>query len=549
MTITRNLIGFAAAFALGACGPARLPRPSDQFSSGLSLDQVAGQLMMVGFAGPALSPAVRTTLQSLHPGGVCLYAQNITDAQQVGGLNDELRACLDQTIPPFIAVDQEGGVVVRIHDGVTVFPSSMAIGATQSSELAHKTGNIVGRELRLLGFNMNLAPVLDTPYNLAIGSRAFSDDPRRIAALGTAFIIGQQEADVATVAKHFPGEGGSHGDSHYEMPVRWETADQVRSELTPFCDAIENHLDAVMTAHVAVPAVARNRSPATLSRKLLTGVLRDELGFNGLILTDELEGMRSVSAYGVDRAAVAAINAGADMVFVAFSPEAQKRAHDALAEAIRSGRISRSRVETALAHIVSLKTKRKVFDPVAPLGQRLALLQQSSGPEVAKEVARRSITSLRACPDCLPIRLNQRVALISDSQNLADAIRTRAPKLEFVIVDSDLLRDAPLASEKIQEVERRADVVIGAFIRQQRFEIFSKALDPGRRFIAVLMNTPSPDFLKAIPGAEAVLVNYSYQPVSAEAITATLFQDPKTPGILPMKQPAVETGLTTAKAN
>src|SRR2546423_11968034 len=169
----------------------------------------------------------------------------------------------------------------------------MALGATRSPRLALAAGQTFGRELRLLGFNMNLAPVLDTPENLAIGSRAFSDDPRLIAQLGSAFIVGQQRTGVATVAKHFPGEGRSHADSHYQLPVRWEPAAALRAELSPFCEAIQHDLDAVMTAHVAVPALARNRLPATMSPKLLTGVLRQELNFDGLILTDELEGMRS----------------------------------------------------------------------------------------------------------------------------------------------------------------------------------------------------------------------------------------------------------------
>src|SRR2546423_1717497 len=155
----------------------------------------------------------------------------------------------------------------------------MALGATRSPRLALAAGQTFGRELRLLGFNMNLAPVLYTPENLAIGSRSFSDDPRLIAQLGSAFVMGQQEMGIATVAKHFPGEGSSHGDSHYQLPVRWESAAAIRSELIPFCEAIQHDLDAIMTAHVAVPSLARNRLPATMSPRLLSGVLRQELNF------------------------------------------------------------------------------------------------------------------------------------------------------------------------------------------------------------------------------------------------------------------------------
>src|SRR5437016_8517283 len=127
-------------------------------SDGGGLSRKAGQLMMVGFRGPELTPAIRETLRELHPGGVCLYAQNVTDAEQVGKLNDDLRLCLDEWMPPFIAIDQEGGVVVRIYDGATVFPSMMVLGATRSPQLALAAGETFGRDLRLLGVNMNLAP-------------------------------------------------------------------------------------------------------------------------------------------------------------------------------------------------------------------------------------------------------------------------------------------------------------------------------------------------------------------------------------------------------
>src|SRR5256714_8571265 len=215
MVLSRPFL--ASAIITIALGVAACNRTADSANGGVSADDAdlsrkAGQLIMVGFRGPELAPAIRETLRELHPGGVCLYAQNITGAEQVGKLNDDLLLCLDEWMPPFIAIDQEGGVVVRIYDGATVFPSMMALGATRSPQLALAAGETFGRELRLLGFNMNLAPVLDTPENLAIGSRAFSDDPRLIAQLGSAFVMGQQEMGIATVAKHFPGAGSSHGD-------------------------------------------------------------------------------------------------------------------------------------------------------------------------------------------------------------------------------------------------------------------------------------------------------------------------------------------------
>ncbi|MFL6514440.1 MAG: glycoside hydrolase family 3 protein [Chthoniobacterales bacterium] len=499
------------------------------------MDRAIGQLMMVGFHGPALTSEIRETLTQLHPGGVCLYAHNIIGVEQVARLNDELRSCLDDPLPPFLAVDQEGGVVVRLYDGVTVFPSSMALAATRSARLAFEQGKVVGQELRLLGFNMNLAPVLDGPENLAIGTRAFSDDSRLIAQLGSAFISGQEESEIVTVAKHFPGEGHSHDDGHYTLPVRWDSGANVRAELIPFCAAMEHDLDGILTAHIAVPGLTKNRTPATISAKLLTGVLRDELGFNGLIMTDELEGMRAISGYGVDRAAVAAITAGADIVFVASAPDVQKKVHRALIDAVRSGKISQARLHQALAHIVAAKTKRKIFDPLPAVEQRLSALHSTGGSNVAKQIAEKSITTLGHGSGCLPIDPNRRLALVTDSKNFADAVRARVPRTTVLMVDKTSLRNRAATQRSIRSLAANADAMIAAFILQDRFELVRPRPSPSLPLVLLLMNVPSSEFLRDHPDADGVLANYSYQRVSAEAAAAVMFENPITPGLLPVR--------------
>jgi beta-N-acetylhexosaminidase len=531
----KDFIAFVAVvLALAGCRASPTISDSDS-AERLELERQAGQLMMVGFRGPELTADIRQTLCDLHPGGVCLYAQNITGIEQVAKLNEEIRRSLDDILPPFIAIDQEGGTVVRIYDGVTVFPGNMALGATRSPRLALEAGKAIGHELRLLGFNMNLAPVLDVPENPAIASRSFGNDPRLIAELGSAFISGQQAVGMATVAKHFPGEGHSHTDSHKQLPVRWEAAATIRAELSPFCEAIDNDLDAVMTAHVATPSLTRNRFPASISSRLITGVLRNEFGFDGLILTDELEGMHSISAYGVDKAAVAAIKAGADMVFVAFSPETQKQVRDALVEAARSGQIPETRWQEALRHILALKTKRNLFDTPASIAQRLAELRRQEGRNVATQIAEQAITRLAGADDSLPLDPKGRIALITDSENLAKAIHARAPQTKVLYIDSKVARRGRALTNDIADLDRNSDVVIVAFISQQRFEIVRKTSIKSCPVIVLLMNVPGPDFLKVIPDARAVLVNYSYQPVSAEAAAVVLFDHRAAPGAVPVK--------------
>ena len=543
------LVGFLVIYVLAACHPTSTTLDSAADTVDPSLDQQIGQLMMVGFKGTELTPDIRKTLRELQPGGICLYKQNITDAAQVSKLNEELRSCVEGGIPPFIAVDQEGGTVVRIDDGVTVLPGNMSLGATRSAELAEKAGQVQGRELRLLGFNMNLAPVLDIPDNAAIATRSFSDQPELISQLGAAYINAQQDANIATIAKHFPGEGHSRTDSHYKLPVRRETAKALRVELSPFCDAISRDLDGLMTAHVAMPTLIGDQVPATISSRLLTGLLREEFGFDGLILTDELEGMRSISEYGVDRVAVSAIKAGADMVFIAFSGDTQKKVRAALIKAVRSGDIPARRFDDALRHIRALKLKRKVFDPLPPVEQRLAELRRNQDNSVAKEIAQKSITCLRLAPNTLPLNAKSRIGIISDSQNLADAVRTWAPQSQLLLIDSDSMKHKRVLRQRVQQLARDSDVVIAGFIVASRLDVADYLREAGRPLIVVLMNVPAGDFADQVPDARAILETYSYQPVAVAAAAAAIFGGVEMAGISPVNATELSAVMVkTAKA-
>ena len=190
--------------------------------SGLSLESRVGQLMMVGFSGTEVDEDVEELVRGRQVGGVCLFKHNIRDAEQVARLNDGLRRLLVDHIPPFLALDQEGGNVVRVQDQVVVLPSNMALGATRSAELAYAAGRAQAEDLRRLGFNMNLAPVLDVnlnPRNPVIGVRSYGDSVPLVSELGRAFVRGQQDAGLVTVAKHFPGHGATDADSHTALPV------------------------------------------------------------------------------------------------------------------------------------------------------------------------------------------------------------------------------------------------------------------------------------------------------------------------------------------
>ena len=297
--------------AAGVAKPDPVAQRVEKLLKGLSLEQKVGQLIMVGFGGKEMGPEIVRLLTSLHVGSVAMYTRNVRSPEQVSKLIGEIRKVMQSEVQPFVALDQEGGNVVRLRSEVTVLPGTMTLGATRDPVLAFLAGQAQGIDLTLIGFDMNLAPVLDTninPRNPVINVRAFGENAELVAQMGSAFVRGQQGAGLATVAKHFPGHGTTEHDSHFALPRISLDAEQLyRTELVPFRRAVEAGLDAIMTAHVQVPSVDPDGTPGSLSKKLITGLLRERMGFNGLVITDDLE-MRAISeTRGVGGAAVQAV--------------------------------------------------------------------------------------------------------------------------------------------------------------------------------------------------------------------------------------------------
>lgn len=501
--------------------------------SAMTLEQKVGQLMMVGFGGLELDAKIEGLVKGFQVGGICMFKRNIADPAQLARLNDALRGLLTD-VPPFIAVDQEGGNVVRIADGVTVLPGNMALGATRSPRLAWEAGKAQGEDLRRLGFNMNLAPVLDVnlnPSNPVIGIRSFSDDVELVSQLGADFVRGQQEANIVTIAKHFPGHGSVDSDSHKALPVLEETEAEVKKGLAPFVAAMAVGLDGLMTAHIAVPKMTSDALPATLSKPILTGLLREQMGFGGLVLTDELEMEAIVDRFGVGKAAVMAVNAGADMVLVPWRAEKKAEVHAALLAAARSGELPQARLDQAVRRILELKVKRGVFAPLPPLSQRLAAL--GSGRAVSAEIARGAVTLLRADTKSFPLNRSQRVAVITAEASLAKSVLARVPGAQTLVVPTQPLdgeRNAlKLATKKLAE---GADVTVVGVVSTRQLELVTMAALTGKPVVVVVMGLP---YLGAqMPDATTVMAVYSYRESATEAAAAAIFGEHGTPGKLPV---------------
>ncbi len=318
---------------------------------------------MIDFPDTHLSQATKAHLLRYKPGGIILFRKNIISLEQAKTLILELKTLLGNDL--LLAIDMEGGGVWRTSF-LPYAPSAMSLGAADSPELARDIGALVGRGLRAMGVNWNFAPVLDVnnnPANPVISDRSFGQDPKQVAILGMAWAEGSMDSGVAACAKHFPGHGDTHLDSHLALPTVTRNLEGLEEyELVPFRAAVASKLPSIMTAHIIYPAIDPE-FPATLSKKILTGLLRDQAGYNGVIVTDSM-GMDAIDKnYGRGEAAILSILAGSDMIEALGSQESQIQTFEALEAATRDGRISPERIDQSLERLQALATRF----PIAPL--------------------------------------------------------------------------------------------------------------------------------------------------------------------------------------
>jgi beta-N-acetylhexosaminidase len=386
--------------------------------AGWSLRDKIGQMVMAGFDGKAPTDGIRALIRDRKLGGVICFRRNAGSAAEVARLSAELRELAAEATkaPLWIAADQEGGMVARFDRGVTVMPGHMALGATRSAKWARETAHASGVQLMRLGVNLNFAPCLDVnnnPANPVIGVRSFGERPELAAEMGIAAIRGYREAGVVACAKHFPGHGDTVADSHRELPTVPHDRKRLEAvELLPFRLAAAAGADAIMTAHVRFPALEPDGLPATLSPRILRGLLRDEWGYDGVVFTDCLEMKAIADTVGVARGAVMAVKAGADVVLVSHTPALQIAALDALYEAVVAGEIPEERIDESVRRIVGLKARQSAAVPAGPApGDRAGL---GAGPDevdfggeaaaLAREVCRHSVTLIRNERGALPLR-------------------------------------------------------------------------------------------------------------------------------------------------
>jgi len=368
----------------------------------MDLAQKIGQLLVVGFSGTEVTQQLENLIRKLHVGNIILFERNCQTPEQIFKLTQDLQkiAMESNGVPMLIAIDQENGMVTRIHNGITVFPGNMAQAAGASIEEIKQIARFTATGLLALGINFNLAPSVDinnNPYNPVIGVRSFGDTPERVIERASACIQGFQEMGMVATAKHFPGHGDTKVDSHLALSSVTHSKDRLENvELRPFKAAIENHVKAIMTAHIIFPAYEPEPLPATLSHSILTQLLRDKLGFNGVVITDCME-MKGIEAnYGASEATPMAIAAGADLICLSHSEEKQIGAVTAIYQALADGKLTETRINESVNRILKLKEDYDIdrFLRTTYLETKKHLYQEEH-EALAEKVSQQSITVTR----------------------------------------------------------------------------------------------------------------------------------------------------------
>lgn len=514
----------------------------------MTLEEKAAQMIFVGFRGTELPDQYAELLERHGLGGLILFTRNVTSPAQVKALTAAAQAAAGrsrQGLPLAVSIDQEGGIVVRMSDqaGFTHFPGNMVLGAADDETLTYRAARAMAAEMRTVGVNWNLAPDLDVnnnPANPVIGVRSYGATPELVTRHGLAAIRGYQAGGVAACGKHFPGHGDTAVDSHLALPVIPHDRARLEAvEFAPFRAAVQAGLDSLMTAHVFFPALEPEAGrPATLSANVLTGLLRREMGFDGVICTDCLEMKAIADNYTPAQTALMAVEAGVDALLISHTWDVQMAMFEALVSAVRSGRISEERLAESAYRIVRMKQARAMDQEMK------SEVGTEAHKAMALEVARRGVTFAWGAEQ-LPLSgkvtlLMPRVvwfAQVEDSRTvLADLIGgLEAGGLAVDAVDCPLSMEGVDVAELARQVGPGGTVVmglVGAGRYPRQVEVANQLAAAGCRVIALARRMPYDleHFRQAVAGIAA----YDDSPGMQEAVAELLTGRIKATGKLPV---------------
>ncbi|CAI6045968.1 Beta-hexosaminidase [Paenibacillus sp. JJ-100] len=538
----------------------------DKLISYMTVSEQVGQMLMPdirqwnGNATTTLNEGLKNRIQNHNLGGLILFEKNIVDAQQLATLTHHIQN-QSGDIPLFLGIDQEGGVVRRIPGG-TNLPGQMALGATKDPALAEQAGQLTGEELKALGIQVNFAPVLDinsNPDNPIIGIRSFGSSADLVTRLGIPLMKGLQQSGVIAGVKHFPGHGDTAVDSHLGLPVLNHTREQLDAvELAPFRAAIEHGVDMIMTAHIAFPTIDKEQVisrkdgtqvpiPATLSRKVLTGLLREELNYQGLIISDAFTMKGIADHFGEAEAVQRAAAAGVDIILM---PQDVTTAHQALIDAVNSGQLSKERVHDSVKRILTIKSKYNLFEPSPSLPQKLRELKDIIGSkghlEIERTIAERAVTVLagKDGKSVDTIRTGDRVMIVASDAGQAEQLERQLKQsrgnvsiqTETFILNSNNMKSIIQALNKTDYVLLASYQFrnVGSEVRWNEFQQLINGMNE-RKLRYTLLSLGNPYEMLHVENVRSALAVYGKQEPNTLAAIQVLLGQLEAKGKIPIE--------------
>ncbi len=498
-----------------------------------------GQLIVAGFKGTEGNCARMITRG--HIGNVILFSRNIKSAEQTARLTQGLQElCLKENgLPAFITADQECGSVDRFQGAITPFPGNMAVSAAvQDPEEVSHMGEMLGKELRSLGIHIDFAPCMDVicnPKNTGIGVRSYGADPKRVAELGSAMIKGLEKGGVLGCAKHFPGSGDTETDAHIGLPILKHSINRLDElELHPFKYAIENGCPMVMAGHLITECIDQEH-PASVSKAVITGLLRERLGFTGLVITDCLEMGAITERYGTAKAAVMAIKAGADMVCISHTYERQLEAAVAIKAAVLSGELPIKRLNEAFERVMRAKEKAGLWE--RNRADISATVSKKEHKDFARKLYNGSIATIRG-RWFLPDSENTIVAgpefrIGNPAEDEPKATPDFAQAIgallgtHHITFDPDITKDGK--DTLIQACSTYMTVILGmteAGVHKSQRELYRRLTDAGKRVLAVSLRTPYDLDGETAPACHVATFEYTHEALTA---LSRLFKENREP--------------------
>lgn len=517
----------------------------------MTLDIKIGQMIMAGFPSKMYDEHLKSLIEEKKIGNIILFSRNLGSTDEIIALTRSVqRNMMDNIgIPAFLSVDQEGGTVTRIHEGVTFFPGNMAFTASGLKEATISQGEIVGKELRNLGINLVLAPVLDVnnnPDNPVIGVRSYGDNPEVVSRLGTNFIKGLHTGGVAATAKHFPGHGDTSIDSHLDLPiVKHDMKRLMKIELPPFIKAINEGVDMIMSCHILFPEIEEKNLPATLSYKVITKLLKERLGFQGIVITDCMEMNAIASYYGTENAAVMAVKAGADIICISHSLKAQLNSHTRIKEAVLKGEISENRIDESVKKIIEAKNRYSLFTDPYPDEHKVKIFNNSKeNNDYARMVSEKSIVALRDDRKLIPIS-GKVISISTDATTLTGAEN----EIKRMVTFSEALRNKfggkaftiPLDPDKeiikgivnaCRDVDRVIIGVYNSLKNQGQIELVKAIENINKNIILVALR--SPNDISSFKEISTIICTFEYDTLSVNSAIKILAGEVMSYGKLPI---------------